>query len=212
MSTPDPTGRGSGMNRIVLATNNSRKLTELRRMVAEQQFDVQVLGLADLPAYPEPAETERTFEGNALLKARACLAACGLAALADDSGIEVDLLNNMPGVRSARWAGKGASDQQNLDLLLAQLADTDPAQRTGRFVCAIAYVDPDGTEHIERATMEGSLVSSPSGEGGFGYDPIFKAEGQTRTNAELTPAEKDAISHRGKAVRAMLTWLATRES
>ena len=196
---------------LVLATNNAKKLTELRRLVAEQHLDLDVLGLADVTAYPEPAETERTFEGNALLKARACRSATGYPALADDSGIEVDLLNKMPGVRSARWAGPGASDQQNLDLLLAQLSDTEPAERTGRFVCAVAYVGTDGTEHVLRATMEGSLVSSPRGDHGFGYDPIFVTEGQTRTNAELSPAEKDAISHRGKAVRAMLGWLAKRE-
>jgi len=196
--------------RVVLATHNAKKLAELRRVVAERDAPLEVLGLDDLAAYPEPAETERTFEGNALLKARACRAATGEAALADDSGIEVDLLNGMPGVRSARWAGKGSTDQQNLDLLLAQLADTDPAERTGRFVCAVAFVHPDGTEHVLRATMEGVLVSSPRGEGGFGYDPIFVADGQTRTNAELSAAEKDAISHRGKAVRAMLQWLAQR--
>ena len=197
--------------RVVLATNNAKKLAELRRVVAEQHLDLDVLGLADVPTYPEPAETERTFEGNALLKARACREATGLPALSDDSGIEVDLLNNMPGVRSARWAGKGATDQQNLDLLIAQLADAEPTGRTGRFVCAVAYADPDGSEHVIRATMEGTLVSTPRGANGFGYDPIFVADGQTRTNAELTPAEKDAISHRGKAVRAMLAWLANRK-
>jgi XTP/dITP diphosphohydrolase len=197
--------------KLVLATHNAKKLAELRRVVAEQGADLEILGLDDLPPYPEPAETERTFEGNALLKARACRDATGQAALADDSGIEVDLLNNMPGVRSARWAGTGASDRQNLELLIAQLSDTDPAQRTGRFVAAVAFVDPDGTEHVLRATMEGHLVSRPRGEHGFGYDPIFVTDGQTRTNAELTPSEKDAISHRGKAVRAMLAWLAERE-
>jgi len=196
--------------KVVLATHNAKKLTELRRLVAEQRAHLEVLGLDDVAAYPEPGETERTFEGNALLKARACLAATGLAALADDSGIEVDLLNGMPGVRSARWAGTGASDKQNLDLLIAQLADTEPGERTGRFVCAVAYAGPDGTVHVLRATMEGRLVSSPRGAGGFGYDPIFVADGQTRTNAELSAAEKDAISHRGKAVRAMLQWLSRR--
>lgn len=194
--------------RIVLATHNAKKLTELRRVVADQRVAIEVLGLDDVTAYPEPAETERTFEGNALLKARACVAATGLPALADDSGIAVDLLNGMPGVRSARWAGKGATDQANLDLLIAQLADTDPAERTARFVCAVAYLDAAGTEHVVRETMEGTLVSEPRGGNGFGYDPIFVAQGNTRTNAELSAAEKDAISHRGKAVRAMLAWLA----
>ncbi len=198
----------AGPKKVVLATHNAKKLTELRRLVAEQGVNVEVLGLDDVTGYPEPAETERSFEGNALLKARACVAATGLPALADDSGIAVDLLNGMPGVRSARWAGKGATDQQNLDLLIAQLADTDPAERTARFVCAVAYLDAAGTEHVLRETMEGTLVSEPRGGNGFGYDPIFVAEGNTRTNAELSPAEKDAISHRGKAVRAMLAWLA----
>ncbi len=198
----------AGPRKVVLATHNAKKLTELRRLVAEQGVDVEVLGLDDVTGYPEPAETERSFEGNALLKARACVAATGLPALADDSGIAVDLLNGMPGVRSARWAGKGATDQQNLDLLIAQLADTDPADRTARFVCAMAYLDAAGTEHVLRETMEGTLVSEPRGGNGFGYDPIFVAEGNTRTNAELSAAEKDAISHRGKAVRAMLAWLA----
>lgn len=193
--------------KIVLATHNAKKLAELRRLVAEQRVGLDVLGLDDVTGYPEPAETERSFEGNALLKARACVAATGLPALADDSGIAVDLLNGMPGVRSARWAGPGASDQQNLDLLIAQLADTDPAERTARFVCAVAYTDPDGTEHVLRDTMEGTLVSQPRGGNGFGYDPIFVTDGNTRTNAELSAAEKDAISHRGKAVRAMLQWL-----
>ncbi|HMQ37300.1 MAG TPA: RdgB/HAM1 family non-canonical purine NTP pyrophosphatase [Micropruina sp.] len=193
--------------KIVLATHNAKKLAELRRLVADQRLALDVLGLDDTTGYPEPAETERTFEGNALLKARACVAATGLPALADDSGIAVDLLNGMPGVRSARWAGAGATDQANLDLLIAQLADTDPADRTARFVCAMAYCAPDGTEHVIRAAMEGILVSAPAGANGFGYDPIFVAQGQNRTNAELSPAEKDAISHRGKAVRAMLAWL-----
>ncbi|MFT3862265.1 RdgB/HAM1 family non-canonical purine NTP pyrophosphatase [Micropruina sp.] len=196
--------------KLLLATHNAKKLGELRRVVTDQQLPYEVLGLDELPAYPEPAENERTFEGNALIKSRACAAATGLPALADDSGIEVDLLNNMPGVRSARWAGPGASDQANLDLLIAQLADTAEADRTARFVCAVAYTHPDGTEHVLRATMEGHLVSTPRGANGFGYDPIFVAEGNTRTNAELTPAEKDAISHRGRAVRAMLQWLVRR--
>lgn len=194
--------------KIALATHNAKKLAELRRVVAEHHLNLQVVSLDDLEAYPEPAETERTFEGNALLKARACATATGLPALADDSGLAVDMLNGMPGVRSARWAGTGATDEENLDLLLRQLADTKRFVRTAWFVCAIAYVCPDGTEHVLRATMAGTLVKKPRGDNGFGYDPIFVARGETRTNAELSPDEKDAISHRGKAVRAMLGWLA----
>jgi len=189
---------------IVLATNNARKLTELRRIVAEAAPEVQVLGLADLPAYPEPAETERTFAGNALLKARAAVAATGLPALADDSGLEVEALNQMPGVRSARWNGPQASDTDNNELLLRQLSDLPAADRAARFVCAMAAVLPDGTEHVRLGVMSGRLVEVPRGQNGFGYDPLFVAEGNTVTNGELDPSAKDAISHRGQAVRAIV--------
>jgi XTP/dITP diphosphohydrolase len=189
---------------VVLATHNAKKLVELRRLVAAEAPHIEVRGLGDVAAYPEPAETERTFEGNALLKARACVAATGLAALADDSGLAVDVLNQMPGVRSARWAGPGASDEENNALLLRQLEDVPPAERTARFVCAMALVLPDGTEHVRLGEMWGQLAVSPAGQNGFGYDPLFVAEGYNVTNGELDPAIKDAISHRGHAVRAIL--------
>jgi XTP/dITP diphosphohydrolase len=191
-------------NRVVLATNNAKKLAELRRLVAAEAPHVEVLGLADVATYPEPAETERTFEGNALLKARACVAATGLPALADDSGLAVDVLNHMPGVRSARWAGPGATDEENNSVLLRQLADVPPAERTARFVCAMALALPDGTEHVRVGEMNGRLAVSPAGQNGFGYDPLFVADGYTMTNGELEPSTKDAISHRGRAVRAIL--------
>jgi XTP/dITP diphosphohydrolase len=191
-------------NRVVLATNNAKKLAELRRLVAAEAPHKEVLGLADVATYPEPAETERTFEGNALLKARACVAATGLPALADDSGLAVDVLNHMPGVRSARWAGPGASDEENNSLLLRQLADVPPAERTARFVCAMALALPDGSEHVRVGAMHGRLAVSPAGQNGFGYDPLFVADGYTMTNGELEPSTKDAISHRGRAVRAIL--------
>jgi XTP/dITP diphosphohydrolase len=191
-------------NRVVLATNNAKKLAELRRLVAAEAPHIEVLGLADVATYPEPAETERTFEGNALLKARACVAATGLPALADDSGLAVDVLNDMPGVRSARWAGPGASDEENNSLLLRQLADVPPTERTARFVCAMALALPDGTEHVRVGEMHGRLAVSPAGQNGFGYDPLFVADGYTMTNGELEPSTKDAISHRGRAVRAIL--------
>ena len=191
-------------NRVVLATNNAKKLAELRRLVAAEAPHIEVLGLADVATYPEPAETERTFEGNALLKARACVAATGLPALADDSGLAVDVLNHMPGVRSARWAGPGASDEENNSLLLRQLADVPPTERTARFVCAMALALPDGTEHVRVGEMHGRLAVSPAGQNGFGYDPLFVADGYTMTNGELEPSTKDAISHRGRAVRAIL--------
>jgi XTP/dITP diphosphohydrolase len=189
---------------VVMATRNVGKLAELRRIVAAEASDIQILGLTDVATYPEPAETERTFEGNALLKARACVAASGLPALADDSGLAVDVLNQMPGVRSARWAGPSASDEENNALLLRQLEDVAPAERTARFICAMALVLPDGTEHVRLGEMRGQLALSPAGHHGFGYDPLFVANGYTMTNGELEPSVKDAISHRGRAVRAIL--------
>ena len=196
-------------HRVVLATGNAQKLAELQRMVAAEAPEVEVLGVADVADYPEPAETERTFEGNALLKARACVAATGLPALADDSGLAIDVLNQMPGVRSARWAGPGASDQENNALLLRQLADVPAAERTARFVCAMALVLPDGIEHVRIGEMRGRIGVSPAGHNGFGYDPLFVADGYAMTNGELEPSAKDAISHRGRAVRAILPVLLT---
>jgi XTP/dITP diphosphohydrolase len=196
----------TGGHWVVLATRNAGKLAELRRMVSvmAEARQIQILGLTDVAAYPEPAETKRTFDGNALIKARACVAATGLPALADDSGLAVDVLNQMPGVRSARWAGPGASDEENNALLLRQLADVPLAERSARFVCAMALVLPDGTEHVRLGEMRGRLAVSPAGHNGFGYDPLFVAEGNTMTNGELEPSVKDAISHRGRAVRAIL--------
>jgi XTP/dITP diphosphohydrolase len=198
------------MSTVVVATHNAKKAAELHRVLAAAGVVADVVGLDEVTPYPEPAETERTFEGNALIKARAAVAATGQLAVADDSGLEVDLLNGMPGVRSARWSGPGATDQRNLDLLLAQLADTDAADRTARFVCAMALVTPEGSEHVVRGVMEGALVLEPRGGNGFGYDPIFVAKGNAVTNAELTPEQKDAISHRGQAVRAMVPLLRER--
>ena len=200
------------MSQVILATNNAKKLVELRRILAAAAADedradaagaIEILGLADVTAYPEPAETETTFEGNALLKARACVHATGLPALADDSGLSVEVLNDMPGVRSARWAGPLATDDDNNELLLRQLADVPPQRRTARFVCAVALVLPDGTEHLRRGELPGGLIGELRGQNGFGYDPLFVAIGHDRTNAELDPGEKDAISHRAQALRAI---------
>lgn len=195
---------GPGLTRIVLASNNAKKLAELTRVFAAERLPITVLSLADVPPYPEPDETESSFEGNAVIKARAAAEASGQVSVADDSGLEVDVLNNMPGVRSARWAGPGSSDDENLDLLLRQLADVTDERRTARFVCALALVTPDGTERVWRATMEGRLIAHRRGDNGFGYDPIFVPEGYDVTSAELDPAAKDAISHRGKAIRLMV--------
>ena len=189
---------------VVLATHNAKKLTELRRLVVAAGLDVTVLGLSDLPAYDEPAETETTFEGNALIKARAAVDRTGRSALADDSGLAVDRLNGMPGVRSARWAGSGATDADNNELLLRQLDDVPDPHRTARFVCAMALVTPDGEEVVRHGVVDGHLLVAPRGENGFGYDPLFVPDGYEQTTAELDPAAKDAISHRGRAVRAIL--------
>ena len=196
------------MHRVVLATHNGKKLAELRRILERAGLDAEVVGLDEIGQYAEPAETERTFEGNALIKARAAAAATGLPALADDSGLEVDALGGMPGVRSARWAGGHGDDAENLALVLRQVDDVPDPERSARFVCAVALVLPDGTEHVLRETMEGRLAHAESGSNGFGYDPIFVAEGEDVTNAHLTPEGKDAISHRGKAVRAMVARIA----
>lgn len=196
---------------VVLASNNAKKLAELRRIIGEQGLDIEVLSPVDFPGFPEPDETEWTFEGNALIKARAAAAFTGLPGLADDSGLCVDALNQMPGGRSSRWAGPAKEDVANLELLLAQIDDVPDAQRGARFVAVMALAMPDGSEFTTRGEMPGVIAHAPKGARGFGYDPIFKADdqpvaesGKLRTNAELTSDEKDAISHRGKAVRAMV--------
>jgi len=193
--------------RVVLATNNPKKLVELRRVVEQAGVDLEVLSLADVEPYPEPDETERTFEGNALIKARAAAERSGIAAVADDSGLEVDELNGMPGVRSSRWAGPMCDDDENNELLLAQLHGVPAERRTARFCCALALVSPDGEQRIWHGTMEGRIGEAPVGENGFGYDPLFIPDGEERSSGEMSPEEKDAISHRGEAVRAFVAWL-----
>jgi XTP/dITP diphosphohydrolase len=189
------------MTRFLLATRNAKKLAELRRILADQ--DVDIVGLDDVPSYVEAPETGLTFADNALLKAREGVRHTGLPTIADDSGIAVGALNGMPGVFSARWAGRHGDDRANLELLLAQVGDVPDEHLGAAFVCAAALVRPDGQELVTHGEQHGRLIRKPRGDGGFGYDPIFVGEGQTRTNAELTPAEKDAISHRGKAFRAL---------
>ena len=198
---------------VVLATGNAKKLVELRRIVGEHPaaaaLDIRVHGLGDFPAYPEPAETERSFEGNALIKARAGVAATGLPTLADDSGLAVDALNGMPGVRSARWSGPDATDDQNNQLLLRQLSDIPAEARTAQFVSAVALVLPDGREFVRHGAMPGRLLADVRGDNGFGYDPLFVADatiarGEQLSNGELDAEQKDAISHRGIAVRAIV--------
>jgi XTP/dITP diphosphohydrolase len=197
---------GSAVPRLVLATRNPHKLVELRRILGPET-DVLILGLDDVPAYPETAETGRTFAENALLKAHDAVRASGLPAVADDSGLIVEALNGMPGVLSARWAGRGHDDVANLRLVLDQIADLPDDRRGAAFVCAAALVTPDGAERVVEGRLDGVLVREPRGSEGFGYDPIFQPAGETRTTAELPPAAKDAISHRGRAFRALLPHL-----
>jgi XTP/dITP diphosphohydrolase len=193
------------VKQVLLATRNARKLQELQRILdgALGASAVALVGLDDVPTYPESPETGLTFAENALLKAREGLRHTGLPTVADDSGLAVDALGGMPGVFSARWAGRHGDDRANLELLLGQLADVPDEHRGAAFVCAAALVLPGGKEHLVDKRQAGRLIRSPRGTGGFGYDPIFVGTGQTLTNAELPAAEKDAISHRGKAFRAL---------
>ena len=196
------------MRQVFLASRNAKKLVEMRRILVDYVADVEVLGLDDVAPYDEPAETEATFEGNALLKAHAAVTATGLPSLADDSGLCVDALNGMPGVLSARWAGTAKDDAANNRLLLEQLADVPDDRRGAHFTCAVAFAYPVGAggvaEHVVHGEMPGRVIRETRGTGGFGYDVLFVADQEPpdpRTSAELSVAEKDAISHRGKAIR-----------
>jgi XTP/dITP diphosphohydrolase len=197
------------MTQVFLASRNRGKLAEMQRILREHLPEVEVLGLDDVPAYDEPAETEPTFEGNARIKALAAVAATGLPSVADDSGLCVDALNGMPGVLSARWAGltdadAAAKDRANNELLLAQLAEVPDDRRTARFRCAVVLAVPRSAgvvEHVAEGVMEGRVIRELRGTGGFGYDVLFCADGHDRTTAELPADEKDAISHRGQALR-----------
>jgi XTP/dITP diphosphohydrolase len=202
---------------VVLATRNAHKISELTRILATTGVEVSLVGLDKFPGMPEVAETGLTFADNALLKARAVAAFTGLPAVADDSGLCVDALHGMPGIFSARWSGGHGDDRANLQLLLGQLADV--SERGGQFVCAAVLVLPDTVppdtvppdtaadnsrrEWTATGVLSGTLIREPRGTGGFGYDPIFVANGYSVTNAELAPEEKDAISHRGRALHAL---------
>lgn len=193
---------------LLLASRNAKKLTELRRVVAAAGLDaVTVLGLDDVAEFPEEPETGATFEENALIKARSGANATGLPCVADDSGISVDALNGMPGVLSARWAGRHGDDEANNRLLLAQLSDVPADRRGAAFVSACALVLPDGSDTVVRGEWRGVVLAKESGTNGFGYDPLFApddAAAQGRSSAELSPAEKDAMSHRGKALAQLV--------
>lgn len=186
------------MQRLVLATRNAHKVTELRAILADTGLAVDLVGADAYPEIPDVKETGVTFAENALLKAHALAQATGLPAVADDSGLCVDVLGGAPGIFSARWAGTHGDDAANLALLLAQLSDIDDTHRAAHFACAAALALPDGTERVVEGRLPGTLRHTPAGSGGFGYDPILQPLGDTRTCAELTPSEKNAISHRGK--------------
>jgi XTP/dITP diphosphohydrolase len=190
--------------RLVLATRNAHKVAELSRILASAGFAGTLVGLDAFPGAPDVPETGLTFADNSLLKARAIAAYTGLPAVADDSGLCVNALHGMPGVFSARWAGKHGDDHANLDLVLGQLADV--SARGAQFVCVAALVLPADQARREWTTtgiLAGELARAPRGSNGFGYDPIFVPDGMSATTAELAPGEKDAISHRGRAFRAL---------
>ncbi|WP_110181882.1 RdgB/HAM1 family non-canonical purine NTP pyrophosphatase [Nocardioides solisilvae] len=199
------------MPEVFLASRNSKKVAEMQRILAEHVPDVVVLGLDDVTPYEEPVEDQPTFEGNALLKARAAVAATGRPSVADDSGLCVDALNGMPGVLSARWSGRRGTDREEVDtrnnvLLLDQLADVPDERRTAHFTCAVALCLPGGEEHVVHGRMDGRIIREQRGAGGFGYDVLFVADehaAEGLTSAELDPAEKDRISHRGRALREL---------
>ncbi len=194
------------MSRVLLASRNVKKLAELQRILGPH---VTVLGLGDVPPYDEEPETGATFEENATAKAVQAARESGEISLADDSGLVVDALNGMPGVLSARWSGRHGDDLANTALLLAQIADVPDERRGAAFVCALALAVPGDDVRLRRGEWQGRIVREPKGSNGFGYDPVFvpvesDEAGDGRSSAELIPAEKDALSHRGRALALML--------
>ncbi|MFC1429140.1 RdgB/HAM1 family non-canonical purine NTP pyrophosphatase [Streptacidiphilus sp. N1-3] len=192
------------MQKLILATRNVGKVVELREILGEAGLGVELVGADAYPEIPDVAETGITFAENALLKAHALARATGFPAVADDSGLCVDVLGGAPGIFSARWAGVHGDDKANLDLLLAQIGDIAPPNRGAHFACAAALALPDGTERVVTGRLLGTLRYQPVGSNGFGYDPILQPEGYEITCAELTPQQKNAISHRGQAFRGLV--------
>ena len=193
---------------VALASRNPGKLREIRSILAAADVDVRVASADEFPGWKAPEETEPDYAGNALLKARSLASFAGVPAMADDSGIEVDALDGGPGPRSARFAGDEATDEENLSKLIAAIQEILAVERTARYRCVAVLVTPDGSEETAEGTVEGILVTVPRGTGGFGYDPIFVPLSSDRTMSELTPEEKDAISHRGKAFRGIVPAIA----
>jgi XTP/dITP diphosphohydrolase len=193
------------VKQIVLATRNAHKVAELQRILGEAGLSqVEIVPVSVFPGVADVPETGVTFAENAMLKAQAVAAATGLPAVADDSGLCVDVLGGSPGVFSARWAGGHGDDVANLNLLLAQIADVPDDRRSAFFGCAAVLALPTGEERVSEGRMIGHIIRAPRGTNGFGYDPIFVPDGDVRTTAEMSAAEKDAISHRGRAFRALV--------
>jgi XTP/dITP diphosphohydrolase len=212
VATAQPDVTAMAADTVALATRNAAKLRELARILGAEDgahdrgTQIRLAGLDEFPGAPDVPETGATFEENALLKARAIADYTGLPAVADDSGLCVDALNGMPGVLSARWAGGHGDDKANLELVLAQVADVPGTRLGARFVCAAALVTDSG-EWVVTGQVEGRLIRAPRGSGGFGYDPIFLPDGFDQTTAEMTAEAKDAISHRGRAFRALTPFI-----
>jgi XTP/dITP diphosphohydrolase len=189
--------------KVVIASRNEHKIDEMRRILNEAGLSLDLVGIQEFPDLPDVDETGETFAENALLKAREICAFTGLPAIADDSGLCVDALGGMPGIFSARWSGTHGNDLANLQLLLAQISHVASDRRTASFRCAAAIVTPGGAEKVVEGVMAGRLIDTPRGANGFGYDPIFVADGYSITTAEMDSASKDAISHRGRAIAAL---------
>lgn len=193
--------------KLVIASRNDHKIQEMRRILEQAGLDIELVGIAEFPDLPDVEETGSTFAANAMLKARAVSEFTGLPAVGDDSGLCVDALNGMPGILSARWSGTHGNDQANLALLLAQISQVPTDRRGASFICAAAYVHPDGTEFVVEGQMSGTLIDAPVGTNGFGYDPIFVPQGHQITSAQMSAELKDSISHRGKALTALVDQL-----
>jgi XTP/dITP diphosphohydrolase len=199
--------------KVVLASRNAHKVEEVSRILAAVGVDIELIGMDQYPDVPDVVEDGATFAQNAALKAEAAARATGLPSIADDSGLCVDALNGMPGVLSARWSGAHGQDRANLELVLSQIGDVPDERRGAQFMCAAALALPpraDGAVEVRvvEGVVDGTLLREPVGTGGFGYDPIFVPYGETRTTAEMSPEEKDALSHRGRALAALAPLLA----
>lgn len=207
-AVPAAATRPGDAPKVVLATRNPHKITELRAILAATGVVIDLVGVTAFPDLPDVAETGVTFAQNALLKATETARRTGLPSIADDSGLCVDVLGGSPGVFSARWSGKHGDDEANLDLLLAQLSDIADEYRRAHFVCAAALALPGGAEVVREGRIDGRLLHARRGANGFGYDPIFLPDGYDRTTAEMTADEKNAVSHRTRAFRALAEDLA----